>query len=211
MGGSSAPRQPAASVPGPAGDVPALVRAAREGSEAAFARLVQHFEGRMFSFLLRWVGNAHDAEDLAQETFVQAYVGLQRYDPRWSFSTWLYTIARRQAIRHWRTAKKWETLPDEPDWEATEADPANGAAERDEQGRLWSLARRLPETQFTVLWLHYAEDFTVEEIARVLGTNRIHVRVNLFRARRALARQLTQTAPETVRQAGPPLQPSRTP
>lgn len=211
MGGSPASPRPATSAPGLAGDVPALVRAAREGSEAAFVQLVRHYESRMFNFLLQWVGNAHDAEDLAQETFVQAYAGLARYDARWSFSTWLYTIARRRAIHHWRTAKKWEALPDEPDWEATEADPAVGAAERDERSQLWSLARRLPETQFTVLWLHYAEDFTVEEIARILGTNRIHVRVNLFRARRALARQLTKSAPETVREAGPPLQPSRTP
>jgi RNA polymerase sigma-70 factor (ECF subfamily) len=197
--------------PGSSEALAALVSAAREGSQAAFAQLVKHYETRVFNFLLQWVGNRHDAEDLAQETFVQAYAGLPRYDARWSFSTWLYTIARRRAIGHWRATKSWESLPEEAGWESLEADPAANAAETDDRRRIWHLARRLPETQFTVLWLHYAEDFPVEQIARILGTNRIHVRVTLFRARRALARHLTESVPDAGKQTATPFQPSQTP
>ncbi|MEE8146382.1 MAG: sigma-70 family RNA polymerase sigma factor, partial [Longimicrobiales bacterium] len=75
-----------------------LVSRAQTGSLSSFAELVARFEGRLFNFLLRRTRCVADAEDLAQDTFVRAWQRIRRYDPRWRFSTWLFTIAHRLAV-----------------------------------------------------------------------------------------------------------------
>ena len=69
------------------------------------------YEGRLLRFL-RQRGASADAEDLAQDTFVRVYVNLHCYQPRWRFSTWLFTIARRLSINHhWRSSRSMPTVP----------------------------------------------------------------------------------------------------
>jgi RNA polymerase sigma-70 factor (ECF subfamily) len=168
-----------------------LVRRARTGSSAAFGELVERFESPVFNFLLRRAPSAEDAEELAQDTFVRAWKRLDRYDARWSFATWLYALARRlSATRNRRAApaiEGGEALGDVP----VLADPGRELARTEERANLWSIADRvLDDDPRSALWLRYAEDLSIEEIAQVLGRSQVSVRVMLFRARAKLGKAL---------------------
>lgn len=163
-----------------------LIRRARSGSLAAFEALMQAHQDRLFRFVLVRGASRADAEDIVQDTFLAAWRHLGSYRNRWRFSTWLYTIARRQASgrRH-----DFAELP------AGLVDPTQGpedAAQRGQQrDNIWALARELlPSDWFGVLWLYYAEDRTTREIARILGRSVAWVKVTLHRSRQRLAESI---------------------
>src|SRR6478672_168395 len=79
-----------------------LAERAAAGSVPSFGELVTRFEVRVFNFLLRKMGSRADAEDLTQESFVRAWERITSYDRQWRFSTWLFTIASRLAVSHYR-------------------------------------------------------------------------------------------------------------
>ncbi|MCZ7551277.1 MAG: sigma-70 family RNA polymerase sigma factor [Anaerolineales bacterium] len=71
---------------------------AQNGDSQAFTAIVETYEKPVFSLCYRMLGNAQDAEDAAQETFVRAYQSLKRYDNSRAFSTWLLSIAAHYCI-----------------------------------------------------------------------------------------------------------------
>jgi RNA polymerase sigma-70 factor (ECF subfamily) len=155
---------------------------------AAFAELVTRFETRLFNFLLRRTGSSSVAEDIAQDAFVRAWERIGNYDPTWRFSTWIFTIASRMAVTAHR--RRRPTGPFEVAERVGRRDPDMGHAEHvaREGSRLWCLAEQvLGDDQHTALWLRYAEDMTIGEIAQVTGRTQVGVRVTLFRARQRLA------------------------
>ncbi len=166
----------------------------RAGSEAAFAELVGRFRQNLQAFLHRLTGNRQDAEDLVQETFMQAFRQIGRYDQRHAFKAWLFTIGRNLAVsrlrrrRHEPVFMAPDALPDVP-----EPSAAPGGALM--AGEAWKCLReemaRLPSGQREALWLFHAEEMPAREIALVLGKSALGVRVLLFRARRSLARRLS--------------------
>lgn len=161
---------------------------AQRDNVAAFGELVVRFEGRLFNFLLRRVNSRVEAEDLTQEAFVRAWERITSYDPTWRFSTWLFTIASRLAVSEHRRRRPTLVLDSADSVGRCDADL--GDAEHAEQGgsKLWAMARLvLREDQHTALWLRYAEDMTIGEIAKVMGKTQVGVRVALFRARQTLA------------------------
>jgi RNA polymerase sigma-70 factor (ECF subfamily) len=125
---------------------------------------------------------------LTQETFVKAFRSLHRYNASLAFAPWLFAIARRTAASHFRSAKHFEQLP--ADREAPEENPATALEQSDEQQSLWKLVRTLKPKQAEAVWLRYAEGFSVAETARVMGTNQVHVKVLLHRARSNLSKIL---------------------
>ena len=79
-----------------------LARDAQNGSLAAFEELVRRHEARLFHFLCQKMPSREDAEDMAQKSFITAWQKLHLYRAEASFATWLYTIARRLVISHYR-------------------------------------------------------------------------------------------------------------
>jgi RNA polymerase sigma-70 factor (ECF subfamily) len=165
-----------------------LARRSQAGCPESFEQLLLRYEAPVFNFLHQLTRNRQDAEDLTQETFLRAYRSLFRYNPSQSFATWLFTIARRAAVSHFRAATQFEELPE--DDQAEEADPAKLLESQDEQNSIWRRARTLKPKQFEVLWLRYQEGFSVAETARIMRTNQIHVKVLLHRARANLSEML---------------------
>ena len=169
----------------------ALAREAQAGCLPAFEELVYRYEHRLYAFAAQC--GAIDPGEVAQETFVRAFQSLKTFDAKRDFAAWLFTIARHRCIDAHRSTRAvpTEALPD-----STETgDPAELLAQNEQREMLWALARRqLPETQFQALWLRYAEDMQVAQIAQVLGKTKIHVKVLLFRARQTLARHLESFA-----------------
>lgn len=167
-----------------------LARQTQAGSLAAFEELVYRYEGRIYRFVVNMCGNGTDAREVTQDTFVRAFQAIEQFDPQRSFAPWLFTIARRKCLDLYRAARHPvdEQAPELVD----EDDPAQLLARQEERQGLWGLARRnLPKPQFQALWLKYSEEMSVVEIAQVLGKTQAHVKVLLFRARRALGRELS--------------------
>ena len=170
-----------------------LARRARDGSEAAFALLVDRFQRPLYQFLWVRTSRPEDAEELVQETFLKAWRNLQRYDPTRRFATWLYTVAKRLAISHHRKDRGTMTAVEDvfEDCECALPRPEEMVSADEERLELWSLAKRvLGEEERSALWLRYGEDLSPGEIATILGRRRVSVRVLLFRAREKLARRL---------------------
>ncbi len=161
------------------------------GSLACFEELVYRYEKRVFNFLRLKVAQPQDAKDLTQRTFIAAYRAIDKYKPKYRFVTWLFTIARRQAISHYRSHRPTEQLVADP-VDMRTPDVALGGS--DEAGRLWTLARgALPENQVAVLWLHYAEDLSVKEIAATMKKTVSHVKVLMHRGRKRLGDVLRES------------------
>ena len=170
-------------------DVAVLVREAQAGRSSAFAALIQRYSGRLFHFLLSMGLARHDAEDLVQDTLLKAYQNLDRYDAQYSFSTWLFTIGRRQAINHLRDQKKSKPMLMARPVLAGHTDERTYAAE--ECDCVWqSAAQILNEHQYSVLWLRYGEDLSIRQIAVQTGLSEQNARVILHRARARLADEL---------------------
>jgi RNA polymerase sigma-70 factor (ECF subfamily) len=172
---------------------------ARQGCAASFEQLLRRFQTPLLHFLRRR-GFSADAEDLTQETFLRAYENLHRYNRRWAFSTWLFTIARRTSLNHRRrTRPTADTRMIEAALAASPA-PLETMAAAESRRRLWDRAAAvLSEEQTTALWLHYVEEMPAGEIARVLGRSWASVKVLLFRARKRLSPLLAEFAPESAR------------
>ncbi len=171
-----------------------LARQAQAGSLPAFEELVYRYERRIYSFVARGCGSAVDATEVTQQTFVKAYQALAQYDCRRPFASWLFTIARRKSIDHCRANVA------NAEAQAAEAvtfdDPAELLVAEEDRARFWDfVSRRLPERQFHTLWLKYVEGMDVAQIAQVMRRTRAHVKVLLFRGRRALRRELERHLP----------------
>lgn len=174
-----------------------LAEQCKAGDRSAFEPLVQRLESRVTFFLYRMVGNMDDAADLAQDSFVKAYKNIHRYDSKYSFTTWLFTIAKRTALNYFRAARP--TVEFQEFTEVDETHPGSLLESKDETRSLWSLAKRvLKPKQYEALWLRYGEDFTIEETARVMKTNQIRVRVLMHRARGTLMRHIQNETGEEL-------------
>ena len=168
----------------------ALIEAARKGSVQAFTDLVSNYREGLLRFLLTRVTSFADAEDALQDTLINAYRYLHSYDPRWRFSTWLYRIAINNAIRL-RTADTEEIgdLHDE------ESDPLAHCIVASDRENLWICARRsLNDEVYTAMWLRYAEDMSVNDIAAVLDRSVSWTKVNLLRGRKTLDAEMNNDA-----------------
>jgi RNA polymerase sigma factor (sigma-70 family) len=161
-----------------------LVEQARDGSEDAFAALVEEHAAPLYRFLCRKTGNAADAEDLVQQTFVKAHRALARFNTRKPLAPWLFTIARNLAASHYRSQR----LIPGPEREHDERTPLANLEEAEAGRLLWDWARRtLPEAQFTVLWLRVEDGLDVAATAARMRKSPANVKVLLHRARKRLA------------------------
>jgi RNA polymerase sigma-70 factor (ECF subfamily) len=162
-------------------------------SREAFAPLVAQHHEAIYNFLLGMTRSPHDAEDLTQETFLKAWKAFARFDQRSSFSSWLFTIARRTAYNHFRSRRPVLDPADAPE-PTDHSDPSSILSRREAGSDLWRLARTLKPNHYEALWLRYGEGFSMAETARIMGVHLLYARVLIHRARRQLAR-LLQTRP----------------
>ena len=164
-----------------------LVDRARSGDAEAFRQLVDRHRDRVYGLALRIVRSAADAEDVAQEAFVRAWVALPQFRGESAFTTWLHRIVVRRAFDRLEQLKRRrgrETeLEDAGDLAALGGeDPSAAPRAR----RLELLIATLAPMQRAAVTLFYYEDRSVEEVARTLGVPENTVKTHLSRARAAL-------------------------
>jgi len=178
------------------------LRRARQGDPEAFSRLVEAYQRDVFSLCYRMLGNAEDAEDAAQETFLRAFRAIRRYDPQRAFRSWLLTIASRYCIDRLRRRRlRWWPLEEVA--EETLRDPLPEPEEmvlRHEQFEMvQSLLATLAPKDRAVVVLYYWHEYRLEEIAEALSLSVSAVKSRLFRARRALAQAVQRQQTEPLR------------
>lgn len=183
-----------------------LVVRSREGDPEAFAEIVRRRSPGLLAFLRRLLGDAEDARDVAQLTFVRAWENLHRYDPAWAFSTWLFRIASNLAVDALR-ARRSRARTEMENFRLLRggltAEPEGPAGlERQEVRRIFEdCAAVLSEKQRLVFVLHEFEERESREIAAILDCRESTVRNHLFQARRLLRDEIRSRYPEFVRGA----------
>jgi RNA polymerase sigma-70 factor (ECF subfamily) len=165
-----------------------LVAATLDGDRGAFARLVERETGAVYRTCLRIVGQPQDAEDVTQETFVNAFRALGSYRGDGPLRAWLLRIATRQSFRRLsqrRTAAPLDAVTEERVADA-DADPAGSvvAAERDDSLR--RAVTRLPDRYREVVALRFFADLSLAEIAEATGRPLNTVKTHLRRGLEAL-------------------------
>jgi RNA polymerase sigma-70 factor (ECF subfamily) len=123
------------------------------------------------------------ANDATQESLLRAYDKIHLYDPQKSFAPWLFTIARRVALdEKKRKSKRKEDSIQDHNLPSHEESAENRLLQP-----LWALAAEvLNEKYYQALRLHYAEEFSIREIAKIMRKTETGIKVILFRARRKL-------------------------
>jgi RNA polymerase sigma-70 factor, ECF subfamily len=174
---------------------------AQAGSRRCFERLVRRYAIRLFHYLRPRTASDQDAEDLLQETFLRTYSHIGSFDPRYRFSTWIYTIATRLLYSHYRRERPIE-IP--PDTAATFRGPDEEMLHEEEGRLLWQTARKLPADQYQALWLRYVEDMAPQAIAQIMKKSRLHTHVLLHRARINMNKKMNPAAAATPAGRIPP-------
>ena len=172
-------------------DERALIGHAQAGNAAAFAQLFAAYHGPITSYLYHLVRDRAVADDLAQDTFLQAYRMLQRTTPDLHFRAWLYRIATNAARNYQRRQRLLRWLPFAPGLAGPGAGPHDEPplAERVADRELVALTlRRIRPGYASALLLHHHQDLTLEETAAALGLTPNGAKVRLFRARKAFVR-----------------------
>lgn len=182
----------------------ALMLRVKTGNEDAFRELIERHQRAVISVIYRAIGDAWEAEDLAQRVFIQVFRSAHRYKPTAKFTTWLYTITHnairneyRRRARHMAESFDALTQPGktgEPGAQLADSratDPSQTVIERELQEKIQAAIRLLPEAQRTAVILCRFEGLPYEEIAVVLGCSVSAVKSLLHRARDTLKEKLS--------------------
>lgn len=175
------------------------LRLLKSGDQRTFAEFIDNYKEAVFLCCRRLGLGEHETEDVAGETFLAAYRGLSRYDGRAELSTWLWSIAYRQAIsflrknrRHRQPAPKGREI--EPDDRIADDDrkgPTAIAESRETERIVWAAVDRLPRLWAMAVILFYREQKSVADIAKIMNTKENTVKTYLFRGRERLKTALT--------------------
>ncbi len=172
------------------------IRAARAGHREAFNPVVEHYGGRIHGMLYRMLGNAEEAEDIAQESFTRAYRFLGRYDEQRPFRAWLFTVASNLGLNALRARQRRGfpvSFEEARDSDTTMPQQAVAKIEKGEmRERIDAALRRLPERTAALMHLYYREEMSIREAAGILGMNESAAKVALCRARARMREYLVE-------------------
>ena len=161
------------------------------GDQAAFSRLVEAYLRPVYNLTYRMLGDPHEAEDAAQETFLRAYARLKQYDPNHKFSTWLFSIANHHCIDRLRKRRaRFVSIDDNPVLQNLESDgirPESSALMMERSAEIQRLLGKMEPEYRTPLILRYWEEYSYEEIADAMDLSVSAVKSRLFRARKQMA------------------------
>ena len=167
-----------------------LVEACLRGDRNAFDKLVDRYEGPLFSAAYRITGSVEDAMDATQNAFINAYEKLHTFDPTYRFFSWIYRIAVNQSLNLVGRRRDQTTFDEEAP--AVEPNPAEVFESSEIRGNLKRAMLALEPHYRTVIVLKHLEGFSYREIGELLEIPEKTVKSRLFTARRNLRVILTE-------------------
>jgi RNA polymerase sigma-70 factor (ECF subfamily) len=177
-----------------------LVEAVLAGDRERFAEIVERYQARLVNYLFRLVRNLDDAHDLAQEVFVRVYQALDRFDPKYRFSTWLFRVAQNAAIDSVRKRRVHLVSMERPETQdgdggtfefASDDRGPYGALRNVERGAAIALAiEELPGEYRELIQLRHFAELSYGDIAELKGMPLGTVKNKLFRGRQMLKEKL---------------------
>jgi RNA polymerase sigma-70 factor (ECF subfamily) len=182
----------------------ALVQRAKDGEEAAFTELLERHQGRVYHHALRLMGNAQDAEEVLQDTFLKVFRNLDRFEERSRFSTWIYRIATNEALMRLRRSRRKREVSleerlerDGEEWHGDEVrDFARTALDHVADAEIRTALDRtlaeLPEEYRVVFTMRDLDGLSNAEVAEVLDISVPAVKSRLHRSRLYLRNRLSR-------------------
>ena len=180
----------------------ALMLRVKRGDRRAFEELVDKYKRPVTNAIYRTLGDATEAEDLAQNVFVQVYKSAHRYRASAKFSTWLFTIARNLCLNEIRRRSRHraESLdaphPEQEDrpghqFEDTKGfSPPNALLHEELEQKIQHALSELPDNQRIAILLCRQDELSYEDIARVLGCSLSATKSLIHRGRETLKQKL---------------------
>ncbi|MBO8156982.1 MAG: RNA polymerase sigma factor SigW [Bacillaceae bacterium] len=176
------------------------IKQVKKGDQSAFEEIVSFYQNKVFQICYRMLGNSHEAEDAAQETFVRAYMNIHSFDEKRKFSTWLYRIATNLSIDRIRKKKPDYFLDAEIKGSdgltmysqiATEQRlPEEEVESLELQDYIQQQILSLPPKYRSVIVLRYIDELSLQEISDVLDMPIGTVKTRIHRGREALRKKL---------------------
>lgn len=176
------------------------IQQVKRGDQSAFEDVVIFYQHKIYQHCYRMLGNAHEAEDIGQETFIRAYVNIHSFDDNRKFSTWLYRIATNLVIDRIRKRKPDYYLDAEikgTDGLTMYSQLAADSRLPDEevqglelQDYMTRVIYELPPKYRSVIILRYLEEFSLKDISDILDIPLGTVKTRIHRGREALRKKL---------------------
>jgi RNA polymerase sigma-70 factor (ECF subfamily) len=167
---------------------------ARAGDAEAWNVLFRRYQLPLYVYVFELVHDEQTSLDLVQETFINAVRHIRSLRDDGKFGGWLFGIAHQKCVQHWRKhdvrAAALEEIGNTP--EDPEDDPRELLIRREQEAQFMKLLAELPLPQRSVLLLHFVEDFSLEDIARITATNVGTVKSRMHYAKRALRKLLEE-------------------
>ncbi|KXZ16861.1 RNA polymerase subunit sigma [Bacillus nakamurai] len=176
------------------------IKQVKKGDQNAFADIVDLYKDKIYQLCYRMLGNVHEAEDIAQEAFIRAYVNIDSFDINRKFSTWLYRIATNLTIDRIRKKKPDYYLDAEVAgaegltmYSQIAADgvlPEDAVLSLELSDTIQKKILKLPDKYRTVIVLKYIDELSLIEIGEILNIPVGTVKTRIHRGREALRKQL---------------------
>ena len=169
-----------------------LISRAKSGDEEAFADLMRAYYAFVYRIVIEIVSNPHDAEEVVQDTFLNAYCGLGQIEERARFRNWLAKIARNRAL-NWRREQRADTVPIDDVGESAlqAADSLDERLIRDEQRELIRRAMStLSQKDRDIARAYYLDGASYDELIRTHGLSYKAISFRLSRAKRVLTKRM---------------------
>jgi RNA polymerase sigma-70 factor (ECF subfamily) len=159
-----------------------------------FTELYHQYFPKVFAYVYGRVQDKEVSLDIVSDVFEKAFIKMQSLRSPESFGSWLFTIARNEVSSHWRKTKPAAKAAQEAAWEnelhAHPRGPEETVLHKERLASLSELVRQLPRREQEIIALKFDAELTNREIANVLSTSEVNVRVTVFRALRKLRERL---------------------
>lgn len=165
----------------------------QRGDRDAFRVVVQTYQRLVFSLAIKMLADEDDAKDIVQETFIRVWQGIDSYDVRRPFSTWIYTITSRLCLDRIKSMRRTATLPtDEYSLRqfASDSDNERSLENSEYVSIVKILTEKLSPKQRLVFTLCQLEGLSSDEVEQIAGLNARQVKSNLYEARQTIREQL---------------------
>lgn len=180
-------------------DERAIIERAQAGDRDAYGLIVHRYLERVYRVAYGVVRNRDDAADIAQDTFVRAFRGLDRFDAGRPVFPWLYQIARNLGINRIQRVRTRETsLPEFDVFAARGEDPETAAIRGDDAIRIRAAVAALPEQHRSVIELNHFQECSYQEIADILAIPIGTVMSRLYHARKRLRTMLDEETTNVI-------------